>query len=105
MITRVSSVIRPKGSDLIFDHPYNADSVSANRSRRRVMLSVQNTQFRLACQHAHRGLSGQPGALLVEDLLPQDVCVPTVLGEFAQYVEVHPAQRERAAPVAVGSVV
>ena len=27
MITRVSSVIRPKGSDLIFDHPYNADSV------------------------------------------------------------------------------
>jgi hypothetical protein len=27
--------------------------------------------------------------------------VPAVLGEFAQYVEVHPAQRERAAPVAV----
>jgi hypothetical protein len=26
MITRVSSVIRPEGSDLIFDHPYNADS-------------------------------------------------------------------------------
>jgi hypothetical protein len=25
MITRVSSVIRPKGSDLIFDHPYNTD--------------------------------------------------------------------------------
>jgi hypothetical protein len=25
MITRVSSVIRPEGSDLIFDHPYNAD--------------------------------------------------------------------------------
>jgi len=25
MITRISSVIRPKGSDLIFDHPYNAD--------------------------------------------------------------------------------
>jgi hypothetical protein len=25
MITRLSSVIRPKGSDLIFDHPYNAD--------------------------------------------------------------------------------
>jgi hypothetical protein len=24
-ITRVSSVIRPKGSDLIFDHPYNAE--------------------------------------------------------------------------------
>jgi hypothetical protein len=25
MITRISGVIRPKGSDLIFDHPYNAD--------------------------------------------------------------------------------
>jgi hypothetical protein len=46
-----------------------------------------------------------PGALPVEDLLPQDVCVPAVLGEFAQYVEVHPAQRERAAPVAVDPVV
>src|SRR5580704_10038021 len=46
-----------------------------------------------------------PGALPVEDLFPQDVCVPAVLGEFAQYVEVHPAQRERAAPVAVDPVV
>jgi hypothetical protein len=27
MITRVSCVIRPKGSDLMFDHPYNAESV------------------------------------------------------------------------------
>jgi hypothetical protein len=36
-----------------------------------------------------------PGALPVKDLLPQDVCVPAVLGEFAQYVEVHPAQRGR----------
>jgi hypothetical protein len=25
IITRLSDVIRPKGSDLIFDHPYNAD--------------------------------------------------------------------------------
>ena len=25
MITRVSGVTRPKGSDLIFDHPYIAD--------------------------------------------------------------------------------
>jgi hypothetical protein len=46
-----------------------------------------------------------PGALPAEDLLPQDVCVPAVLGEFAQYVEVHPAQRERAEPVAVHPVV
>jgi hypothetical protein len=28
------------------------------------------------------------GALPVEDLLPQDVCVAAVLGEFAQYMEV-----------------
>jgi hypothetical protein len=31
MITRVSSVIRPEGSDLIFDHPYNAESALENR--------------------------------------------------------------------------
>ena len=46
-----------------------------------------------------------PGALPVEDLLPQDVRMPAVLGEFAQYVKVHPAQRERAAPVAVDPIV
>src|SRR3954468_23310243 len=34
----------------------------------------------------------------------RDVCVPAVLGEFAQDVEVHPAQRERAPPVAVDPV-
>jgi hypothetical protein len=34
---------------------------------------------------------GTPRVLPAEDLLPQDVCVPAVLGEFAQYVEVHPA--------------
>jgi hypothetical protein len=45
------------------------------------------------------------GALPVEDLLPQDVRMPAVLGEFAQDVEVYPAQRERAAPVAVDPVV
>ena len=27
MITRVSSVIRTEGSDLVFDHPYNSGSV------------------------------------------------------------------------------
>jgi hypothetical protein len=51
-----------------------------------------------------RATSGHP-ALTVEDLLPQDVCVPAVLGEFAGDVEVHPAQRERAASVAVDGVV
>ena len=45
------------------------------------------------------------GALLVDQLFPKDVCVPAVLSEFAQHVEVHPAQRERAAPVAVENVV
>jgi hypothetical protein len=45
------------------------------------------------------------GALLVDELLAQDVCVPAVLSELAQHVEVHSAQRERAAPVAVDHVV
>ena len=31
------------------------------------------------------------GALLVDQLLPKDVCVPAVLGELTQHVEVHPA--------------
>ena len=46
-----------------------------------------------------------PDALLVDELLAQDVCAPAVLGESAQHVEVYPAQRERAAPVAVDQVV
>src|ERR1700749_5042092 len=37
MITRLSSVIRPEGSDLVFDHPYNADfawlAIALNRPR------------------------------------------------------------------------
>jgi hypothetical protein len=31
MITRISGVIRPKGSDLIFDHPYNGDDARLAR--------------------------------------------------------------------------
>ena len=46
-----------------------------------------------------------PDALLADELLSQDVCVPAVLGQLAQYVEVHPAQRERATPVAADHVV
>jgi hypothetical protein len=45
------------------------------------------------------------GALLAGELLAQDVRVAVVLSELAQHVEVHPAQRERAAPVAVDEVV
>lgn len=44
-------------------------------------------------------------ALLAQDLLPQDVCMPAVLSELTQDVKVHPAQRERAAAVAVNHVV
>jgi hypothetical protein len=47
---------------------------------------------------AQRGVS-------VEDLLSQDLRVPAMLSELAQYVEVHPAQRKRAAPVALKYVV
>jgi hypothetical protein len=36
-----------------------------------------------------------------EELLAEDVCVAAVLGELAQHVEIHPPQRQRAAPVAV----
>lgn len=43
--------------------------------------------------------------LLGDQMLEQDVCVPAVLSELAQHVQVHPAQRERAAPVAVEQVV
>jgi hypothetical protein len=50
-------------------------------------------------------LRWSPSALPVEDLLPQDVRMAAVLGEFAQYVQVHPAHRERATPVAVDPVV
>ncbi len=48
---------------------------------------------------------GHADGLLVDELLAQDACVPAVLSELAQDVEVHPAQRERAAPVAVDHVV
>ena len=50
MITRVSSVIRPEGSDLISDHPYNADFVRifaadlhANAAHRLAILSLPET--------------------------------------------------------------
>jgi hypothetical protein len=41
----------------------------------------------------------------IEDLLAEDVGVAAVLGKLTQHVEVDPAQRERAAPVAVDDVV
>jgi hypothetical protein len=45
------------------------------------------------------------GALLAEDLLAQHVCIPAVLRKLTQDVRVHPAQRERAAPIAADDVV
>ena len=59
---------------------------------------------RYAGERAGAG-GGRIWRLFVEKLLSQDVCVPAMLGELAQHVEVHPAQRERAAPVAVDQVV
>jgi hypothetical protein len=53
----------------------------------------------------HTGSLRQTERLLVEELLSDDVCVATVLGDLAQHVEVHPPQRERAAPVPVKDVV
>ena len=48
-------------------------------------------------------LTGVP--LVVEELLSQDVGVAAVLGQLAQHVQVHPTQREGAAPVAEKDVV
>jgi hypothetical protein len=45
MITRVSSVIRPKGSDLIFDHPYNAEYLRPPRTAGRLYDGTQIVQF------------------------------------------------------------
>jgi len=39
-------------------------------------------------------------ALLAEDLLAQDVCMPAAPSKLTQDVKAHPAQRERTAPVA-----
>jgi hypothetical protein len=47
MITRVSSVIRPKGSDLIFDHPYNAESVR---------LMIEGSRSMAVCRSSGLGL-------------------------------------------------
>jgi hypothetical protein len=38
MITRISSVIRLKGSDLIFDHPYNAEYLRLSEGGRRCRI-------------------------------------------------------------------
>jgi hypothetical protein len=45
MITRVSSVIRPKGSDLIFDHPYNAEYALLVDNECWLRRTAQNSQF------------------------------------------------------------
>jgi hypothetical protein len=45
MITRVSSVIRPKVSDLIFDHPYNAEYERVVRYVGWTLLSMLIIQF------------------------------------------------------------
>ncbi len=48
MVTRVSSVIRPKGSDLIFDHLYNAEYALL-----RAVLAIKNGLSSLA-EHKDR---------------------------------------------------
>ncbi len=70
-------------------------------SLRRPLESPQRVRERLAFSAA----CADADALLVQELLAQDVRVPAVLSEFAQHVEVHPPQRERAAAVAVDHVV
>ena len=51
------------------------------------------------------GVRDRSGGLFADELFAQDVGVTAVLGKLAQHVQVHPAERERAAPVAVQQVV
>jgi hypothetical protein len=53
--------------------------------------------------HPAPGLAVSGHSLLAEELLSQDVGVPAVLGQLAQQMEVHPAQRERPAPTGFSS--
>ena len=55
-----------------------------------------------AASRSEREWLGTSAAL---ELLSQDVCVPAVLGELAQHMEEHPAQREGPAPVPVDQIV
>jgi hypothetical protein len=52
MITRVSSVIRPKGCDLIFDHPYNADyeRLTAGRIAQRGSAQIIHSGVPIGCR-------------------------------------------------------
>jgi hypothetical protein len=79
--------------------PYAADEVIGAASLR------DSQGWRLAWPRPSSRQERTPGALLADELLAQDVGVPAVLSELAQHVEVYPAQRERAAPVAVDDVV
>ena len=63
MITRVSSVIRPKGSDLLFEHSYNADYERRGR--------VAGPQ-----RHAHGSSIRPRGARIGADGLPGSSAVP-----------------------------
>jgi len=63
-------------------------------------------------RHARRTITAcayfrttETALLFGEKLLAEDVRVPAVLGELPQRVHVDPAQRQRAAPVAVDRVV
>ena len=100
---------RPWGSKAVSDTPLSSLPITGGIA---TVSAVRAFAYRLSgCAHAG-SLDGailvrheRPGALLVDELLSQDVCVPAVLGQLAQHVEIHPAQRERAAPVAVEQVI
>jgi len=58
MITRISSVIRPKGSDLIFDHPYNAEYLLLSSMRTARLGGIQITLFCRVTQPASHRVAG-----------------------------------------------
>ena len=85
---------------------------TAGRGRGRARVLLQPVQpwvqprwatLRSSRRALYSAMSGH--SLLMEELLSQDVCVPAMLGEFAQHVQIHPAQRERSAPVTAENVV
>ena len=87
--------------------PYSRLSTGHRRADPRGIRALRGLAI-AAAPKVRRSLSRHeqaPGALLVDELLTQDVCVPAVLSEFAKHMKVHPAQREWAAPVAVDRVI
>jgi hypothetical protein len=65
MITRISGVIRPEGSDLIFDHPYNGGSGAPRVGPQLPAVTYQTGIPRMACRQGRRPGLVQAGPSLL----------------------------------------